>query len=173
MLEEMTLVWMRQMLGLPDHLIGRLTQRPAIATFLALDAARGGGQENKNVPRTCRPTHVCWLYTSREAHPWIQQVALLARSGTRRRAPLSIPIRRCVCMCLASRKLSRRTAHAGWLPFAVVATIGTAATGAIDPVSRLASLCEQEHLWLHVDATTIGVFALDTGQALDTFRLCA
>ncbi len=53
----------------------------------------------------------------------------------------------------------------GHKPFCVIANAGTTNTGAVDPLDQLATLCEQEDLWLHVDGAFGAAAALtDKGR---------
>ena len=52
---------------------------------------------------------------------------------------------------------------AGWLPIAVVATVGTTSSTSVDPVPAIAEICRRESMWLHVDAAYAGVAAMVPG----------
>jgi aromatic-L-amino-acid decarboxylase len=56
---------------------------------------------------------------------------------------------------------------AGRKPLAVVATLGSTANGAFDPLPPIAAICRREGLWLHVDAAWAGsAFILPEHRAL-------
>ena len=46
--------------------------------------------------------------------------------------------------------------RAGRVPCAIVATCGTTATTAFDPLAKIAAIASREQLWLHVDAAMAG-----------------
>ena len=53
-------------------------------------------------------------------------------------------------------KRSKKIKRDGYLPFCVVATIGTTSSSSVDDVERIADICERNNLWLHVDTAYAG-----------------
>src|SRR6185503_20983091 len=49
------------------------------------------------------------------------------------------------------RRLISDDVASGHTPFLVVASAGTVATGAVDPIREIAQICRQHDIWLHVD----------------------
>jgi glutamate/tyrosine decarboxylase-like PLP-dependent enzyme len=60
----------------------------------------------------------------------------------------------------ALRGAIARDIRHGQKPIAVIATAGTVATGAIDPLDAIADVCAEHGLWFHVDGAYGGVAAL-------------
>ncbi len=44
--------------------------------------------------------------------------------------------------------------------FAIVATLGTTVRGAIDPIKDISEICKEKNIWLHIDGSIGGIFAL-------------
>jgi aromatic-L-amino-acid decarboxylase len=99
------------------------------------------------------------LYVSAEAHHSFLKAARLCGLGTA--AVREIPVDDALRMRVdALGDAVRRDRAAGHLPFLVVATLGTTAAGAIDPVAGIADLAAREGLWLHADAAWGGAAVL-------------
>jgi len=91
------------------------------------------------------------LYTSEVAHFSVARAAMVA--GIASEDVVSIPVSgRGVMDVSALEQRIHRDRKEGQTPFAVVATAGTTGTGALDPIAKIAALCQQEKTWLHVDA---------------------
>jgi len=43
---------------------------------------------------------------------------------------------------------------------AIVATLGTTVRGAIDPIKEISEICKQRNIWLHIDGSIGGIFAI-------------
>lgn len=154
-LEERSLDWLRQMMGLPAGFQGTIQDTASISSLVAIAAAReaaGGNGDESNPPRLR-------LYCSEEAHSSIARAGMvlgIGRSGTR-----TIPTDEAFRMDLTALAAAINEDRAsGLTPFCVVATVGTTSTTSVDPVPEIADLCERHGLWLHVDAAYAGAAAL-------------
>ncbi|MCC3766187.1 pyridoxal-dependent decarboxylase [Streptomyces sp. UNOC14_S4] len=141
-LELTTLGWLTALLGLPAETGGLFVSGGSVANLTALAVAR-----DHHLGDDCSRAR---LYCSTQAHPSVARAAHLL--GLTRGSLSAVPADH--ALRLDPAEVARRiTADrgAGLRPFAVVATLGTTGTGAVDPLGDLADLCEREGLWLHVD----------------------
>ena len=159
-LEERTLDWLRQMLGLPEGFRGHIQDTASISSLVAIATAREEtglgireeGMSGRDLPRLR-------LYCSEEAHSSIEKAGItlgIGREGTRR-IPTDAEFRMDPDALEAA---VREDLDAGWRPFCVVATVGTTSTTSVDPVPRIAEIAERHGLWLHVDAAYAGSAAV-------------
>jgi aromatic-L-amino-acid decarboxylase len=163
-LEEVSLGWLRKLVGLPDSFEGVIYDTASISTLHALAAAReaavpdvrGAGLSGRpDVPRLR-------VYCSEHAHSSVDKAVILLGLGHDAlcRIPADSQYRLRPDRLEAAVDEDRR---AGLRPIAVVATVGTTSTTSVDPVTDIAAICERERLWLHVDAAYAGVAALVPG----------
>jgi len=129
-LEAHTLDWTAQLLGLPSGWHGHIEDTASVSTIAALAAAREANG---------RHVVVC----SEEAHSSVERAARLLGLETRK-VPLDSEFR----LDPAAVDLTDAAA--------LVATVGTTSTTAVDPVPVLADACEAAGVWLHVDAAYAG-----------------
>lgn len=163
-LEEVTLGWLRQLIGLPDAFEGVIYDTASISTLHALAAAReaavpgvraAGLAGRGDVPRLR-------VYCSAQAHSSVDKAVILLGLGhdALRRVPADAEFRMIPDRLAAAIDEDRR---AGLLPIAVVATVGTTSTTSVDPVRAIANICARERIWLHVDAAYAGAAAMVPG----------
>jgi aromatic-L-amino-acid decarboxylase len=161
-LELLTLDWLRQMLGLPEKFFGVIGDTASSNTLYALAAAREmrpdlrirqeGMSGRADMPKVL-------VYCSEEAHSSVDKAVMTLGFGLNalRKIPTDDRMRLDADALDAAVKRDRRD---GSIPLAVVATVGTTSTTAIDPVPAIATICEREKIWLHIDASYGGTAAI-------------
>jgi aromatic-L-amino-acid decarboxylase len=164
-LEEVSLGWLRRLLGLPDVFEGVIYDTASISTLHALAAARevaipGVRQHGLAGRRGIGPVRV---YCSEQAHSSVDKAAIALGLGQQSltRIPVDDQFR---MRAEALRDAIDRDIADGLTPLAVVATIGTTSTTSVDPVGAIAGICASRNVWLHVDAAYAGVTAMLPGQ---------
>ncbi len=130
-LEEVTLDWLAELIGLPAGWHGHLENGASLSTLGALAAAR-----------QAKPGHRV-VAASEHAHSSVDKACRLLELELRK-VPVDDVFR------LRPDALDLEGACA------VVATVGTTSTTSVDPVAAVADACEKEGVWLHVDAAYAG-----------------
>jgi aromatic-L-amino-acid decarboxylase len=163
-LEEVALGWLRQLLGLPGEFEGVIYDTASISTVHALAAARERYAPHVRERGLAGRTDLTRMrvYCSDQTNLSVDKGIILLGLGheSLRKIPTD-PEFRMRLDALASAVAEDRAA--GWLPIAVVATVGTTSSTSVDPVMQIADLCRRESLWLHVDAAYAGVAAMVPG----------
>jgi aromatic-L-amino-acid/L-tryptophan decarboxylase len=134
-LEEVTVAWFAELLGLPAGWHGHIEDSASTGTMTALAAARAAKPG-------CRVV-VCTEHTHSAAAKAARLLELELRT---------VPTDGRHAMRVDQLDLDGACA--------VVATVGTTSSTAIDPIPAIADRCEAEGVWLHVDAAYAGSAAI-------------
>jgi aromatic-L-amino-acid decarboxylase len=155
-LEEVMADWMRQMVGLSPAWSGVIQDTASTSTLVALICARERASDyslaRDGLQGEERPLVV---YTSRQSHSSVEKAALLAGFGRANVRAIATDERYSVRPEALATAIEQDIQQ-GRVPTAIVATTGTTATTALDPVVALADLARRHTVWLHVDAAMAG-----------------
>ncbi len=155
--EEVMCDWMRQLCGLSPAWSGTIQDTASTAVLVALISARekasrnsftGGGLQALSQPLV--------VYATAQAHSSIMKAVALAGFGQDNlRLVDTDPVTYAIDPSALERAIEEDLAQ-GRRPAAVVASLGSTAVTAFDPIQPLADLCEKHDVWLHVDAAMAG-----------------
>lgn len=163
-LEEVTLGWLRRLIGLPADFEGVIYDTASISTLHALAAAREAAVPDVRSAGLAGRSDLGRLrvYCSEHAHSSVDKAVILLGLGQEslRRVEADTDFRMRTDALQAAMDDDRRN---GWVPMAVVATVGTTSTTSVDPVLETAAICHANDVWLHVDAAYAGVAAMVPG----------
>jgi aromatic-L-amino-acid/L-tryptophan decarboxylase len=135
-LEQVTLGWLGDLLGLPASWNGHIEDGASTSTLAALATARHVAPAGRSV-----------VYCSEHAHSSVDKACRL----------LGLALRKVG----SDAEFRMRTDGLDLSDaVAVVATVGTTSTTSVDPVPAIADLCEAAGAWLHIDASYAGSAAV-------------
>ncbi|KAI6216029.1 Aromatic-L-amino-acid decarboxylase [Aphelenchoides besseyi] len=101
------------------------------------------------------------VYCSEQAHCSVAKGIML--SGTKMRkiaANRNNPSKNYCIDVIALRQAIKEDRDRGLIPFILIATVGTTSTCAVDDLKAVGPVCEEEKIWLHVDAAYAGSYLL-------------
>jgi glutamate/tyrosine decarboxylase-like PLP-dependent enzyme len=158
-IERLTLAWLARRIG-PGFCAGACfttggSEANLTGVLFALARAFPGFAERGLLDTPARPV----FYASDQAHDSFVKIARITGLGASALRRVRSDARLRFDVGELRHSIARDRA-AGCAPFLVVATAGTTASGAIDPIGELAEVCAAERLFLHVDAAWGGLALL-------------
>ncbi len=158
--ERQVIRWCKEIFSFPESSSGLLTSGTSMGTLIALTVARnrGAGADIQKVGLAGIPRPLVG-YASTEAHGCISKTFELLGLG--RDALRRVPVDGGFRMDVAQLERMILADRAGGLePIVVVGSAGTVNTGACDDLERIADLCAEQGLWMHVDGAFGGLAIL-------------
>lgn len=160
-LEQVSLGWLRQWLGLPDGFFGIIHDTASTGSMHAIMAAREAASPRTRLTGEFPPLV---LYTSEHANLSVDRAALVAGIGRNHIRHIAIDDEFRMRPEALAAAIDADLA-AGKKPFCVVPTLGTTSSSSLDPLPEIAAIARRYGLWLHVDAAYSGSAAI-----LDEYR---
>ncbi len=156
-LEEAVMEWLREMLGLPEAMVGCIQDTASTATLCALLTAREKTTRFESNRSGLR--QLLKVYASDETHSSIEKGVKIAGFGSQSIEFIATDDSYAMVPEKLEAQIKKDRAN-GQHPCCVVATIGTTSSTAIDPLEDIGWICRRHDVWLHVDAAFAGTAAI-------------
>jgi len=175
-LEEKVMIWLRDMIGLPDGFEGVIQDTASTSTLAAILTAREKVTGFSINETGTSDSGTLRIYCSEQTHSSVEKAVKI--SGIGRKNLIKIPVREDFSMDpVKLNEAILNDKKKGFLPACVIATIGTTGTTAIDPVRSIGEICRENGIHLHVDAAMGGTalilpefqWMLDGKEYIDSF----
>ncbi len=140
--ENEAMKWLVSLTGLPEPAFGVFTSGGTAANLSAMVTARENWRKNKD-----NLNEKALIITSSGAHSSIKSMAKVIDADV-----ILVETEDSMSAEMLSNALKELTPHQRKRLFAIVATGGTTNAGIIDDLDGIATICEQEDVWFHVDA---------------------
>jgi aromatic-L-amino-acid decarboxylase len=155
-LEQVTLGWLRQWLGLHEQFFGIIYDTASVGVMQAIGAAR------EWIDPQCRTEGMrpgLTVYLSEHTHNSAEKAAITLGFGQKNVRKIAVDEQ----FRMRPDKLAEAVEAdiaAGMRPCCIVASVGSTSTSAIEPIPAMADIAEQYGIWLHVDAAYGGAAAV-------------
>lgn len=147
--------WLGQMIGLPWP--GCIQDTASTGTLCALLAAREQKVRVNQDGFYGSPPLV--VYTTSQVNTSVIKATRIAGFGDRYLRKIAVDAQFAMDARALETAIEDDLAQ-GLIPCAVVATVGTTSSTAVDPVREIAASCAKHGVWLHVDAAMAGTAAI-------------
>ena len=165
-IEKVVLQWIADFIGYQQYQSGILVSGGSMANLTCLNVARNAKAPTDVNFEGLYAQRPMMIYMTDQAHYCVDKAIAMLGIGRHQ-------IRRIesdAAMRLRTEALEAAIVEdqeLGLQPFCVVGSAGTVNTGAVDPLDKIADLCQRYGLWFHIDAAYGGPAAgLEENQAL-------
>ena len=154
-LEEKTMNWLKEMLGLPSNLHGVIQDTASTASLVAILTAREKYSNYQVNQKGFSSEEHFTVYCSTETHSSVEKGVKIAGIGKENLTKISTDDNQAMNPEALEAAIKTDIAN-GKKPICVVAALGTTSTTAVDPLKEIAAICKKYNCWLHVDAAYAG-----------------
>jgi aromatic-L-amino-acid decarboxylase len=162
-LEEKLMEWLKQMMNLPKDWSGVIQDTASTSTLAALLVAREQKSDHQ-INKQGFNTNKYRVYCSTQTHSSIDKAVKIAGFGIENLVKINVNDQ----LAMDPKALEAAILEdldKGMIPCAVVTTLGTTSTLAMDPLKEINDVCLKYNLWNHIDAAYAGnAFILEKYQ---------